>query len=198
MLAKGELNWLKGGIALAAVAVLAIVLVKPLGVSTQFIVTDTIIWKSLDNEIVQTEEIDGQTQYSSPNAYINKSRGSYAKSASNPVNYSYIFVLAMFVGALLSSMFGGPKPSAEDKKVPEVFQRRFGYKPAMRFAFAFVGGFIALIGARLAGGCTSGHMISGVMQTSVSGYVFMLGVFAVGVPTAILLYGWKPADQPKD
>lgn len=194
MLAKGELNWLKGGIALALVAVLAILLVKPLGVSTQFIVTDTMIWSAVDDNIVQTEDRNGKTVYSSPNAYINKSGGSYAKSASNPINYSYVFVLAMFIGALLSSMFGGPKPSAEEKKVPDVFQRRFGYKPAMRFAFAFVGGFIALIGARLAGGCTSGHMISGVMQTSVSGYLFMVGVFVVAIPTAILVYGRKPAN----
>ena len=193
MLEKGELNWLKGGIALASVTILAILLVKPLGVSTQFVVTDTIIWKAFDDNIVHTEEVDGQLKYSSPNAYINKSKGSYAKSASNPVNYSYIFVLSMVIGAMLSSMFGGPKPSSEDKKVPRVFATRFGYQPYMRFAFAFLGGFIALIGARLAGGCTSGHMISGIMQTSVSGYLFMVGAFMIAIPATILIYGWKPS-----
>jgi len=45
-----------------------------------------------------------------------------------------------------------------------------------------------LIGARLAGGCTSGHMMSGMMQTSLSGYLFALGTFAVAVPVAILMY----------
>lgn len=33
---KGEWNWLKGGLAMAAVAIAAFLLVKPIGVSTQF------------------------------------------------------------------------------------------------------------------------------------------------------------------
>jgi hypothetical protein len=34
-------------------------------------------------------------------------------------------------------------------------------------------------------------MMSGMMQTSLSGYLFALGVFAVGIPLAILLFGRK-------
>ncbi|MDX1795750.1 MAG: YeeE/YedE thiosulfate transporter family protein [Hydrogenovibrio sp.] len=191
MLAKGELNWLKGGIALAAVAALAIILVKPVGVSTQFVVTDTIIWKTLDSNIVNVTEKDGKKVYSSPNDYINKAHGSYAKHASNPINYSYVFVLAMIIGAMLSSMFGGPKATQEDKQVPEAFAKRYGFNPKKRYLFAFIGGFFTLFGARLAGGCTSGHMISGMLQTAVSGYVFAAGVFMVAIPTAILVYGLK-------
>ena len=44
------------------------------------------------------------------------------------------------------------------------------------------------LGSRLAGGCTSGHMMSGIMQTSLSGYLFAAGAFAAGIPTAILLF----------
>jgi uncharacterized membrane protein YedE/YeeE len=47
---------------------------------------------------------------------------------------------------------------------------------------------LALYGARLANGCTSGHVLSGMMQTSLSGYMFAAGVFIAGIPTAILLY----------
>ncbi len=57
-----------------------------------------------------------------------------------------------------------------------------------RPADAFVAGFIVLFGARLAGGCTSGHMMSGIMQTAASGYLFAAGAFAVGIPVAMLLY----------
>ena len=57
------------------------------------------------------------------------------------------------------------------------------------FAAAFSGGVLLLFGARLAGGCTSGHMMSGMMQTSLSGYLFALGAFAVAIPTAILVFG---------
>lgn len=195
MLPAGEYGWLKGGIALAFIATLAIVVIKPLGVSTQFVVTDTMIWNVFDKDLIQETEVDGKIRYSSDNSYINKSKGSYAKSAKNPVNYSYIFVLAMIVGAMLSSMFGGPKPSAEDKRVPETFRKRYGYKPAKRYLFAFVGGVLALYGARLAGGCTSGHMVSGMLQTSVSGYIFALAVFMTAIPTAIYVYGLKNKED---
>lgn len=191
MILKGEYNWFKGGLALALVAAIATILVKPIGVSTQFVVTDTIIWKTLDSDIVQTTEKDGKKVYSSPNDYIDKARASYARSASNPVNYSFVFVLSMMLGAMLSSMFGGPKPTAEERQVPEAFSRRYGFNPKKRYVFAFIGGIFTLFGARLAGGCTSGHMISGMLQTAVSGYVFAFGVFLVAVPTALLVYGIK-------
>ena len=41
--------------------------------------------------------------YTSTNAYMAKSDGKYAKSAANPLNYSFIFVLAMAVGAAASA-----------------------------------------------------------------------------------------------
>ena len=50
----------------------------------------------------------------------------------------------------------------------------------------FISGFLLLYGARFAGGCTSGHMMSGMMQSSLSGYVFAGVVFLVAIPTAIL------------
>ena len=49
-------------------------------------------------------------------------------------------------------------------------------------------GFIVLYGARLAGGCTSGHMMSGMMQTAVSGYIFAAGAFLAGIPIAVLMF----------
>jgi uncharacterized membrane protein YedE/YeeE len=45
-----------------------------------------------------------------------------------------------------------------------------------------------LYGARLAGGCTSGHMMSGMMQTALSGYIFSAGAFLAGIPTALYLF----------
>jgi uncharacterized membrane protein YedE/YeeE len=60
---------------------------------------------------------------------------------------------------------------------------------------AFAGGFIVLFGARLAGGCTSGHMMSGMMQTAVSGYIFAAAAFAAAIPVAILLYGKGGNEQ---
>jgi uncharacterized membrane protein YedE/YeeE len=46
---------------------------------------------------------------------------------------------------------------------------------------------LLIFGARLAGGCTSGHIISGITQLSLSGMVFAAGVFVSGIATAKLL-----------
>ena len=53
---------------------------------------------------------------------------------------------------------------------------------------AFVGGIIILYGARLAGGCTSGHGISGTLQLAVSSWVFFISMFGTGIATAALMF----------
>ena len=71
---------------------------------------------------------------------------------------------------------------------PKVWIDNYGSSPGKHYMAAFAGGFLALFGARLAGGCTSGHMMSGMMQTSLSGYLFAMGAFAAAVPMAIFMY----------
>jgi hypothetical protein len=97
----------------------------------------------------------------------------------------------MVAGAFLSSRVGGPKPTELDRSAPEVWRKRFGENPALRYVTVFFAGLLVLFGARLAGGCTSGHMMSGMMQTSLSGYLFAIGAFAAAVPAAVLLYRRK-------
>ena len=72
--------------------------------------------------------------------------------------------------------------------MPEVWRVNFGDEPWKRYLATFLAGFVVLYGARLAGGCTSGHMMSGMMQTAVSGFIFAGGVFAAGIPTALILF----------
>ena len=57
-----------------------------------------------------------------------------------------------------------------------------------RLIWAFVGGFLLLIGARFAGGCTSGHVISGGMQLAASSLMFAVFVFAGLLITGRLFY----------
>jgi len=186
------LPWLQGGLLLGAVFLIAVAFVKPIGVSTQFVILDAILWDLVDPGIIQ-EDPTAASGYSSPNAYLNKSGGKYAKNAANPLNYSFVFVLAIALGAFLSSVLGGDRPDANDRIMPEVWRTHIGDSPATRLAAAFGAGFLVLFGARLAGGCTSGHMMSGMMQTALSGYVFTLGLFAAAVTTALLLYRKKGA-----
>jgi uncharacterized membrane protein YedE/YeeE len=97
-----------------------------------------------------------------------------------------MLVLGVFLGALLSSRLSGERA---DRAVPPLWKRRFGPSAGKRLAWAFAGGLVMMLGARLAGGCTSGHGISGNLQLAVSSLVFTATFFAVGVVTARLLYG---------
>lgn len=187
---SNKLPWYIGGLLLGLSILLAVTLVKPVGVSTQYVITDAIIWNQVDDSIIQKDET-AKTGYSSSNKYLNKSGGKYAKNAAKPLNYSFIFVLAMIVGAFISSRMGGDKAEGQEKQMPNVWRERFGDSIAKRYITVFIAGFIVLYGARLAGGCTSGHMMSGIMQTALSGYVFTLGVFAAGIPVAMLMFNKK-------
>lgn len=181
-----QLSWLKGGILLGAVFFLAFYFVKPIGVSTQFVVFDAIVWDLIDQQVITASEA-AKSGFASINPYLNKSGGKIAAEAGNPLNYSFVFVLAMMVGAFISSKLRKKIPDTE-KVMPPVWKTRFGKSAQKRYVAAFLAGVIVLFGARLAGGCTSGHMMSGMMQTAVSGYLFAVGAFAVGIPAAILLF----------
>jgi uncharacterized membrane protein YedE/YeeE len=54
---------------------------------------------------------------------------------------------------------------------------------------AFIGGVILMFGARLAGGCPSGHGLSGNMQLAVSGLLALVFFIVGGMATARILYG---------
>ena len=99
--------------------------------------------------------------------------------------YETIFLIATALGAFLSSMRSG---TFAWEKVPSVWSARFGNGVAGRMIAAFVGGIIILYGARLAGGCTSGHGISGTLQLAVSSWVFFISMFATGIVTAALMF----------
>jgi hypothetical protein len=181
-------DWRASGLALGLVFLLAVALVKPLGVSTQFVILDGIVW-NLFSDDVAVKNSNSKSGYSSLNAYLNKNGGKYAKNIANPVNYSFVFVLAMVAGGFIGSKLQANNDSDKPMPAPSIWIKRFGSSPNKRYLATFVGGLLALFGARLAGGCTSGHMMSGIMQTSLSGYLFALGAFATAVPLAIFMYG---------
>lgn len=52
---------------------------------------------------------------------------------------------------------------------------------------AVLGGFVMVFGARIAGGCTSGHGISGMSMLSVASFVSVAAMFAAGMGSALVL-----------
>ncbi len=102
-----------------------------------------------------------------------------------PGSWLFAFVLGMAAGGFLGGLTLG-KPI---QNVPALWERRFGARPALRYAVSFLGGFLILFGARLAGGCTLGLFISGSTQLAVSGLYFGAVIFVVAMITARLVYG---------
>lgn len=101
------------------------------------------------------------------------------------VDWQFMLVLGIVIGAFISSVMDR---SFRLESVPPIWKERFGSSIAKRAVGAFVGGIIAMVGARLASGCPSGHGLSGMMQLSVSSLAALFMFFGVGVWVAHLVY----------
>jgi uncharacterized membrane protein YedE/YeeE len=102
------------------------------------------------------------------------------------VDWQFMLVLGIFAGAFIAS---STDRSFRLEAVPPVWKERFGPSVGKRAAGAFLGGIVAMIGARMASGCPSGHGLSGLMQLAVSGFVALGMFFIVGVIVAGVVYG---------
>lgn len=167
------ISWKVAGIALGLLLTLATFLVKPLGVSTQFVVTDAVV----------THQV--APQFAEDNTYLAK----YGEKNDWGIGYGWMMVFGMLIGGGLTALvFREKQPQADQGSMPSMWVGQFGASRAKRFAAAFLGGILLLFGARLAGGCTSGHMISGISQLAVGSFIFGITTFAVAIMTAKFLY----------
>lgn len=101
------------------------------------------------------------------------------------VDWQFMLVIGVFIGALVSSLSDG---SFKKESVPPIWAERFGTSVWKRAVGAFLGGIIAMMGARMASGCPSGHGMSGMMQLAVSSLVALCFFFGTGVLVAHLIY----------
>ncbi len=102
------------------------------------------------------------------------------------VDWQFLLVLGIFLGSLVAS---ATDRSFKLERVPPTWEKRFGSSVGKRAAGAFLGGIVAMVGARMADGCPSGHGLSGMMQLSVSAFVALAMFFGVGIVVAALVYG---------
>jgi uncharacterized membrane protein YedE/YeeE len=109
----------------------------------------------------------------------------YFKKEKVKVDWQFMLVLGILIGAFLSSM---SDKSFKLESVPPTWVERFGGSVPLRAFWAFAGGVVAMIGARLADGCPSGHGLSGLMQLSLSGFAALAFFFGTGVLVANLVY----------
>ena len=160
--------WWAGGLGIGLILLLAVALVQPIGVSTQYVVLDGVLLHAVLPEVA-----DG-----SP--YLKETSKGWTLAT-----YEFVFVAGIPLGAFLAAM---ATKRFSVGAVPSLWAQRFGPTPMRRLIWSFLGGFLLLFGARFGGGCTSGHMISGVSQLAVSSFLFSIALFAGAILTARCLY----------
>ena len=136
-------NWLQKALLLGFVFFIAVFLIKPVGVSTQFSLVSGLVHSQVDSQVIQEDPAQPGV-YTSENAYYAKSKGKLIKSMQNPWNYSLIFVLASPVGAYAAHMSQKTWLKPSQPKAP--------VGGGKLFLSGFLGGCILLYGARMAGG----------------------------------------------
>ena len=155
-------TWIFAGVALAilnCIIFLKIGMDRPIGASTAFPYLANLLVGNTDNEY-------------------------FAKSV-KPGSWEVIFLGGTFLAGLVISLL---KKDFKIRLIHSNWKRYRGNSVRVRVFWAIFGGFILIFGARMAGGCTSGHVISGGMQLAVSSMVFAIFVFAGLLITGRLFY----------
>lgn len=109
----------------------------------------------------------------------------YFQASIKSGNWEMIFLAGAFLSGLVLSLI------RKDFKFTLLHDNWKKYKNdsnGSRIFWSFSGGFLLIIGARLAGGCTSGHIISGGMQLALSSWIFAIFVFGAFLTTGRLFY----------
>jgi uncharacterized membrane protein YedE/YeeE len=94
------------------------------------------------------------------------------------LDWQGMLVLGIVIGSLISAMLSG---DFHWQWVPSMWASAFGTSPVLRIIVALIGGVWLGFGARWAGGCTSGHGISGTLQLAVSSWISAICFFIGGI-----------------
>lgn len=114
---------------------------------------------------------------------------SYSKLVFTTIGWEPYSDIGTLLGAFLSAVFVTRRFQAFNKWMPKTWVIRFGDSEIKRAFGAFIGTYLVLFGARMAGGCASGHILSGDLQMAVSSIEFFLAVMVSMLISGKLLYG---------
>jgi len=110
---------------------------------------------------------------------------SYYKKFVPQIEWGWMLVVGIVIGAFISAQLSG---TFGWRWIPGVWEQAFGTAVWPRLLTAFGGGILMGLGARWAGGCTSGHGISGILQLALSSWIAAACFFAGGIAGAMLIY----------
>jgi len=115
-----------------------------------------------------------------------KEENPYYEKFTPVIDWQVMLVLGIIIGAFISAWTSG---AFAISMVPDLFASRFGDNALLRAVIAVAGGLLLGFGARFAGGCTSGHGISGITQLNITSILTVMFMFAGGIATAFIIYG---------
>jgi hypothetical protein len=158
-----KLSWWQGGLLIAILVLFTFSVFganKPFGCSTSIPFFSSIVFDLEDYE--------------------------YAKKVISSGSWQTVMLTGAFIGGLLTSIF--ITKSFSFKFMPSLWKQKRGNSIIGRTFWSFIAGFMMVFGARFAGGCTSGHMLSGIPQTALSGFIFAIFVITSLLITARIFY----------
>jgi hypothetical protein len=170
---RTTLPWLTAGLLLGLIQVVAVLVHGPLGVSTQFVVTDALLLKQVAPGYVAEHPLIG---------------GESGAAKYQKIGYGW----ALDVGIVLGAALAAVATRRWRARTTTVWWQANGRSVGGRFVAGFVGGILILLGARFAHGCTSGQFASGWAQLSLSVVPFTVTLFGVAMLVARLVYPKVP------
>jgi len=114
---------------------------------------------------------------------------SYLKEVKNAGSWEGVMLLGSLVGGFVTSVF--ITKSFRFSLMPTGWRKYKNNSVLSRILWSFFSGFLLIIGARLAGGCTSGHFMSGMSQLAISSMIFGTVVMISLVITGKFFYNTK-------
>jgi len=138
---------------------------RPIGCSSGFVKASGLIEKTISPSHIERKE--------------------YYREIVPEVDWAFMIIPGIVIGAFISSMLSG---QFQFILVPSTWSATFGNTPVLRVIIAILGGAFLGFGARWAGGCTSGHGISGSIQLSLASMITAACFFAGGIATAMFLF----------
>lgn len=167
---KAPLPWWAAGLALGLIQVLAVLLKGPLGVSTQFVILDSMAIHKTAPEYAQNHPLLSQEKY-------------------QKIGYGFWLDAGVIIGAFAAAVV----VKRWRLRASTVWWKTNRNGSVLgRFFAGFIGGILILLGARLAHGCTSGAFASGWAQLSLNAVPMTIGLFGFGILTAWLIYPKTP------
>jgi uncharacterized protein len=138
---------------------------RPLGASSAYVKARGLLEKAVDPHLEEKKE--------------------YYREIPPRVDGVLMLLPGIIIGAFIAAIISG---QFHLSWVPGLWSTTFGDNAIIRLIAAFAGGIILAFGARWAGGCTSGHGISGTSQLSLASIVSAACFFIGGIVAAFVIF----------